>query len=93
MQSENVRVLQSKLLDLGYISVQPTGYFGSMTTTAVKWLQRENGLVADGVAGSETLICIDRLLSKPKSSPTRSNSGGKHTNSLVWWRGKHIFVK
>ncbi len=50
-----VTKLQNKLIQLGYTDfTSATGYFGSATKTAVVRFQGNNGLTADGIAGSAT---------------------------------------
>jgi peptidoglycan hydrolase-like protein with peptidoglycan-binding domain len=44
------------------------GAFGKGTTVAVKKVQEEAGLGADGVAGASTLRAIDARLSRASSS-------------------------
>ena len=48
--------LQQDLTTLGYYWAKITGNFGEKTEAAVKRFQEENGLTADGVAG--TKMCI-----------------------------------
>lgn len=48
--------LQNKLKSISYASFNPTGYYGVMTRQAVMNYQRDNGLVADGIAGYWTLM-------------------------------------
>ncbi len=57
-KNQQVLVLQQYLLDLGYLSTQPDGQFGSGTERAVKLFQEANGLTADGVAGRGTLAIL-----------------------------------
>ncbi|HHW11061.1 MAG TPA: LysM peptidoglycan-binding domain-containing protein [Firmicutes bacterium] len=45
---------QEILFALGYLECSPTGYFGSLTKTAVKRFQADFGLKVDGVIGRET---------------------------------------
>lgn len=54
-QDEYVKTLQEKLIELGYLSVKATGYFGSITQQAVINYQHDKGLTVDGKAGPETL--------------------------------------
>ncbi len=53
-EGDVVRALQSRLKKLGYYSGNVDGDFGQGTEDAVKKFQRDNGLKADGVAGSGT---------------------------------------
>ena len=53
-RSEDVRLLQERLVAYGYLS-QADGQFGSGTERAVKLFQEANGLTADGIAGQKTL--------------------------------------
>ena len=57
-KSSEVRVLQQYLKDLGYLSAEPDGQFGSATERAVKLFQEANGLTADGIAGAGTLSIL-----------------------------------
>src|SRR3954449_9426164 len=64
----NVKRLQRKL------SVQPSGYYGSLTKTAVKRFQKRKGLKADGVAGPDTLAKL-RLRVTPEQAPADDGGG------------------
>jgi len=57
-ENGEVLVLQQYLMDLGYLSSEPDGQFGSGTERAVKLFQEANGLTADGVAGRGTLSIL-----------------------------------
>ena len=69
-KGEGVKVLQLALMDLGTPmprstasgSELPDGIFGSETNAAVLAFQRANGLMADGIAGTQTLGRLDQLL-------------------------------
>ncbi|MBP5653326.1 MAG: peptidoglycan-binding protein [Lachnospiraceae bacterium] len=51
-----VAYIQQLLMDLGFMeSAEPTQYYGSITTQAVKLFQRQNELKEDGVLGEESL--------------------------------------
>jgi len=58
LQGENVRLLQQKLRQYGYMSAPADGVFGQETYEAVVYFQRKNGLKADGVAGEATLAAL-----------------------------------
>lgn len=57
MRSDDVKVLQSRLLELGYLKNESDvdGIFLSITETAVEQFQKENELKVDGIAGAFTL--------------------------------------
>lgn len=57
MESEEVRALQEKLSDLGYLDTV-TGYYGTDTQAAVAAFQESCGLEADGIAGTETQMNV-----------------------------------
>lgn len=50
-----VKTMQQKLKNWGYYKGSVDGIFGSKTKEAVKYFQRKNGLVVDGIAGNKTL--------------------------------------
>ena len=54
-KGEEVKKLQQRLKDLGYLSGKVDGQYGGGTKRAVIAFQRRNGLDTDGVAGQETL--------------------------------------
>ena len=49
-----VTFIQERLRQLGYFNQAPTGTFGPATKAAVIKFQRERGLPADGIVGSQT---------------------------------------
>jgi peptidoglycan hydrolase-like protein with peptidoglycan-binding domain len=49
-----VEDLQQRLLELGYFNANVTGYFGSVTKSAVIEFQQDQGLSPDGVVGEST---------------------------------------
>ena len=73
MSGSEVTTLQQDLKTLGYLSVEPTGYYGSLTKEAVIKLQSKHGLEQDGFAGAKTLSVIKNLLYQ--STATRSSGG------------------
>jgi len=55
MQGEDVRLLQERLLELGYTEVGVAdGFFGKLTEKVVRQYQQENGLTVDGIVGPVT---------------------------------------
>lgn len=60
MKGEDVRKLQSRLIELGYdLPIYGAdGEYGSETVAAVKAFQVDRGLDADGIAGEKTLAAL-----------------------------------
>lgn len=59
MENDEVKAMQQRLAQLGYMEVSDaTGYFGTKTEAAVKAFQRNSGLEADGIAGTGTLAAL-----------------------------------
>lgn len=89
MSGEEVSVLQSNLKSLGYFEQAPTGYFGSITESAVINFQKSNNLTADGVAGSNTLNKINLLLKKKpitnRGDVSRVNTEATDKIALLSW--------
>ena len=71
----DVRDLQNDLTYLGYYWAKITGNFGTKTETAVKRFQEENGLKADGIAGTKTLNAIAAAVKAKGGSTGASTSG------------------
>ena len=57
--SDEVKDLQQKLTDLGYLNDKVDGKFGKKTQAAVKAFQKAHGLAADGIAWPQTLAALD----------------------------------
>ncbi len=79
-----VSLLQIFLNTKGYLSSQPTGYFGSMTTQAVVNFQKANGLSAVGTVGPQTRDKINALTcgSMNTSSAQSSTNSAQSTNNI-----------
>ncbi len=54
----DVRCMQNRLRDLGYLTSSADGTYGAMTTDAVMRFQSANSLQVDGTAGSATLNAL-----------------------------------
>ena len=68
-RGETVKTIQRKLKNWGYYTGAVDGIFGAKTKEAVKYFQRKNGLVADGIVGNKTLSALGM------KSQTSSSSG------------------
>jgi peptidoglycan hydrolase-like protein with peptidoglycan-binding domain len=60
LSTEQVRELQERLRDLGYLKVNPTGYAGPMTIDALRRFQQDYRLDADGIADTQILQAVRR---------------------------------
>jgi peptidoglycan hydrolase-like protein with peptidoglycan-binding domain len=68
---EAVEILQCALIDLGFAmplstgsdSLSPDGIYGNETAGTVKKFQLQQGLLADGIAGRQTLGRLDQIYS------------------------------
>ncbi|MGI6214279.1 MAG: peptidoglycan-binding domain-containing protein [Christensenellales bacterium] len=78
-KGNDVKNLQQKLRDLGYLKGSADGDFGKETEDALKAFQRRNNLTADGIAGRATLSRLNSSSAKrapatpkptPKATPT-----------------------
>lgn len=58
-RGSDVTALQQRLAEEGFYFGSIDGYFGSETQAAVRQLQLEKGLEADGIAGSRTFAALD----------------------------------
>ena len=85
MSGSSVRALQKRLKALGYYTGSVDGSFGSATTTAVKAFQTQNGLKADGIAGTSTLNKL-YLDTASKASSGSSSSGTISSTGYVTLR-------
>ena len=78
-----VKELQRRLKQWGYYSGAVDGIYGKGTTEAVKYFQRKNGLVADGIAGKatfEALGMMDSAKALDKQGSQSSGSSGSNSN-------------
>lgn len=76
MEGEDISVMQSQLVDLGYMK-KTTGYYGDETIAAMKEFQDRNGLSPDGLAGEKTVALLysdDARESASKAKEARSRA-------------------
>ncbi|MDQ3075870.1 MAG: peptidoglycan-binding protein [bacterium] len=83
-----VSTLQDFLQSKGYLSTEPTGYFGLLTFKAVKYFQNENGIVpASGYVGHITrakiteVTCANSSAIILQSSSPSTNYGNQISNN------------
>jgi hypothetical protein len=75
-QGQEVKILQQRLLSLGFSPLKVDGDYGPRTESVVKLYQSRNGLDADGITGKQTWTSVFSL---PKirngTPPTRLAAG------------------
>lgn len=84
--NKHVYQLQSLLKEKGYLAVNPTGYFGALTTRAVKNLQKDNAISQTGTVGPLTRALIKKVscVSAVPETPvvnTDNSSSNSNTNT------------
>lgn len=57
--SEDIKDIQFRLIELGYLTGATDGIFGAGTETALKEFQEKNGLEATGIADEPTLTALE----------------------------------
>ena len=73
-RGDEVIQIQTKLKRWGYYNGNVDGIYGSQTLAAVKYFQRKNGLVVDGIAGRRTLEAMGIFSSSSGSSSSSASS-------------------
>ncbi len=81
-RGDEVRKVQQKLKSLGYFTSNVDGIYGSLTQSAVKRFQRDNGLTADGIAGPKTLSAL--------GISSGSSGNGQYSSNDVYLLAKVI---
>ena len=69
-KGSEVKALQQKLIQLGYLTGKADGVYGIKTMEAVKAYQKAQKLKADGVAGAKTLGSLNLSGSSVSATPT-----------------------
>jgi N-acetylmuramoyl-L-alanine amidase len=80
---DEVRQIQTKLKRWGYYTGNIDGIYGSQTLEAVKYFQRKNGLVVDGIAGKNTLEAMGIYTSSSSSSSSSSSASSSDLTLLA----------
>jgi N-acetyl-anhydromuramyl-L-alanine amidase AmpD len=66
MSGDDVKFMQTKLKEFGFLKERVDGYFGQNTLVAVTNFQRSIGLKSDGVVGSQTWYQLLAYSTEPK---------------------------
>ena len=68
LYGDDVKAVQSRLKELGYFTTPISGLYSTATILAVKSFQANNGLTADGVAGTKTYAILFSASAKAASA-------------------------
>lgn len=74
LTTEQVKTVQTKLKRWGYFNGPITGYYGPLTTDAVKYFQRVNGIEQTGTVGPITAKALGMNYLYSSTSQTNSSS-------------------
>ncbi len=74
-----VKELQNKLIQLGYLTGKADGVYGAKTAEAVAAFQKESKLTADGVAGEKTLNKLNNTNTTTKAGDSKTTTTTKAT--------------
>ncbi|MDG0060219.1 peptidoglycan-binding protein [Priestia sp. P5] len=92
MTSNEVEKVQQLLKEKGYFNATPTGYFGTITQTAVMNFQRDHGLAVDGIVGPATLNALNNASTSTTGSSTVNSSTQATASDIVAYSKKFIGV-
>ena len=87
----NVRKLQERLRELGYLTDKVDGAYGKNTKKAVEEFQRNNGIKVDGVAGKETQTILFESTAvipageTPTPAPTATSTPAAAVNVPIYY--------
>ncbi len=95
MTGAAVKSMQTRLVELGYLSGTPDGIFGTDTAEAVYYFQKNNGLVRDSVAGPDTLkkLFSTSAVGNTPAAPTPTAPPATILGSLIQKGDKNDSVK
>jgi peptidoglycan hydrolase-like protein with peptidoglycan-binding domain len=94
LRNSHISELQQDLKDLGFMSIEPTGYFGNITKNAVVKFQKRYGLKPDGIAGNQTIGKINSLFRRTaiatasRGGSSRNKTANSSEIQLLPWFGK-----
>ena len=83
-RGSEVTQIQTKLKRWGYYKGNIDGIYGSQTVEAVKYFQRKNNLVVDGIAGKNTLEAMGIYNSSSSSSSSSNSSDLNLLSRLIY---------
>lgn len=81
--SDRIKDLQARLTQLDWFSEKVTGYYGSVTSQAVKGFQGKRGLQATGAVDQKTWDSLTGMTKKPTKSELSGTSGSSSGGSTA----------
>lgn len=94
-KGDDVKKLQSRLIELGYICGTGTadGIYGNGTYNSVKDFQRLKGLSVDGIAGPDTLTTLYSAdPERYEFIPETGDIAGYAVNAISRWEGNYTSI-
>ena len=82
-KGDDVKVIQSKLKELGFLFGSVDGIFGLITEQAVKHFQQYMGLKTDGIVGAKTAVALGVDLEKKEGAVDNHVHGT--ARNMDWW--------
>lgn len=64
-EDDNIKIIQNRLIELGYMDEDATGYYGNVTEESVRKFEENNSLTVDGIADSSDLTLLFSADVKP----------------------------
>ena len=80
--TQNIRIVQTRLKELGYYTIKVDGIWGPKTRQAVRNFQRDYGLKVDGIVGKNTEKALKITLNS-SSGATNSSLSSSEMNLLA----------
>jgi peptidoglycan hydrolase-like protein with peptidoglycan-binding domain len=87
-----VSKLQEDLRSLGFFPINPTGNFGQTTRDAVANFQRNNGLIPNGIADSQTLVRISQALGGINNPSVDNNCSTARGEICIGERSQRVII-
>lgn len=57
-EDDNIKIIQNRLIELGYMTEDATGYYGNVTEESVRKFEENNDITVDGIADSSDLTLL-----------------------------------
>lgn len=91
-RGQAVKDLQSQLKNLNYYKSTIDGIYGSLTESAVRAFQRDNGLAVDGIAGPQTFAALKNPVKSSADKAQEIGNVATDMSALVKTAKKYMGV-